>query len=87
MPHLHQEGSSTQLIVDGHSLVMITGELHNSSSSSLDYRQPIWPKLVALNLNTVIASISWERGEAWFRTKRFAHDGPRGPPGQGQGRQ
>ncbi len=22
--------------------------------------QPIWPKLAALNLNTVIASISWE---------------------------
>jgi hypothetical protein len=39
---------------------MISGELHNSSSSSFDYMKPIWPRLAALNLNTVIASISWE---------------------------
>jgi hypothetical protein len=39
---------------------MLAGELHNSSSSSLEYLQPIWPRLAALNLNTVIASLSWE---------------------------
>jgi len=39
---------------------MLAGELHNSSSSSLDYLKPIWPRLQALHLNTVIASISWE---------------------------
>jgi hypothetical protein len=39
---------------------MLAGELHNSSSSSLAYMKPIWPKLAGLNLNTVIASISWE---------------------------
>ena len=59
-PHLEPRGSAMQLLVDGQPLVMLSGELHNSSSSSLDYMKPIWPKLVALNLNTVISSISWE---------------------------
>ena len=59
-PHLQKAGSATQLIVDGQPLLMLSGELHNSSSSSLDYLQPIWPRLAALNLNTVIASLSWE---------------------------
>jgi beta-galactosidase GanA len=60
IPHLQKQGSATQLIVDGQPLVMFSGELHNSSSSSLDYMKPIWPGMVALNLNTVIPSISWE---------------------------
>jgi Domain of unknown function (DUF5597)/Beta-galactosidase len=60
IPHLRRSGSATQLIVDGRPWIMLAGELHNSSSSSLAYLQPIWPRLTALNLNTVIASLSWE---------------------------
>lgn len=60
LPQLRKQGSATQLSVDSQPLVMLSGELHNSSSSSLDYLKPIWPKLAALNLNTVIASLSWE---------------------------
>src|ERR1035437_2225921 len=60
IPHLRRSGSATQLIVDGHPWIMLAGELHNSSSSSLAYLQPIWPSLTALHLNTVIASLSWE---------------------------
>jgi len=60
VPHLRPSGSTTQLMVDGHPWIMLAGELHNSSSSSLAYLQPIWPRLNALNLNTVIASLSWE---------------------------
>jgi beta-galactosidase GanA len=59
-PHLSRQGASTQLIVDGRPMVVLAGELHNSSSSSLEYMKPIWPRLAALNLNTVISSISWE---------------------------
>jgi beta-galactosidase GanA len=59
-PHLRQQGAAAQLIVDGQPLVMLAGELHNSSSSSLDYLRPIWPRLTSLNLNTVVASLSWE---------------------------
>jgi beta-galactosidase GanA len=60
LPQLRKQGAAAQLVVDGQPLVMLSGELHNSSSSSLEYMRPIWPRLTALNLNTVIASISWE---------------------------
>src|SRR5579864_4079371 len=60
VPYLRKSGSTTQLLVDGQPFVMLAGELHNSSSSSLGYMRPIWPRLAGLNLNTVIASISWE---------------------------
>ena len=60
VPHLQKQGSATQLIVDGKPFVMLAGELHNSSASSLEYMKPIWGRLAALNLNTVLATVSWE---------------------------
>jgi len=33
---------------------MLAGELHNSSSWNLDYMRPIWPRMTAMNLNTVL---------------------------------
>lgn len=60
MPYLQKKGTGTQLIVDGRPYVMLGGELHNSSSSSLKYMEVIWDKLVKLNVNTVLAPISWE---------------------------
>ena len=60
MPHLEKRGDMTQLIVDGKPFLMLAGELHNSSSSSLDYMAPIWPQLAAMNLNTVLTPLSWE---------------------------
>src|SRR3954453_17283141 len=59
-PHLEKRGATTQLIVDGKPFLMLSGELHNSSSSSLDYMKPSWPKLAAMHLNTVLTPISWE---------------------------
>jgi len=59
-PHLEKRGSATQLVVDGAPFLMLSGELHNSSSSSLAYMQPIWPKLEAMGLNTVVTPLSWE---------------------------
>jgi beta-galactosidase GanA len=60
IPHLEKRGAATQLIVDGQPFIMLGGELHNSSSSSLAYMEPSWPKLAAMSLNTVITPISWE---------------------------
>ena len=59
-PHLRRQGHATQLIVDGAPFLVLGGELHNSSSSDLAYMQPIWERLVALGLNTVLAAVSWE---------------------------
>jgi beta-galactosidase GanA len=59
-PRLEKRGAATQLIVDGKPFLMLSGELHNSSSSNLDYMKPIWPKLAATGLNTVVTPLSWE---------------------------
>ena len=58
-PHLRKQGTATQLIVDGKPFLALSGELRNSSATSVEYMQPIWPKLAAAKLNTVIAGVSW----------------------------
>src|SRR3954471_6820511 len=60
MPQLRRQGSATQLIVDGSPFLVIGGELHNSSSSSIEYMQPIWQRMRDLNINTVLTPVSWE---------------------------
>ena len=60
LPHLEKRGNVTQLMVDGKPFLVLGGELHNSSSSSLSYMKPIWPQLAAMHLNTVLAPVSWE---------------------------
>lgn len=60
IPHLEKRGEATQLIVDGNPYLILGGELHNSSTSSLEYLQPILPKMSALNLNTVLAAVTWD---------------------------
>ncbi|MEM9895526.1 MAG: DUF5597 domain-containing protein [Bacteroidota bacterium] len=54
---------NNQLIVDGKPHLMIAGELHNSSASSKEYMEAIWPKLKSLNLNTVLATVTWDQFE------------------------
>jgi len=60
IPHLSKEGQGMQLIVDGKGFLVLGGELHNSSASSLDYMEPVWSRLVQMNLNTVLAPVYWE---------------------------
>jgi len=59
-PHLRKQGTATQLIVDNRPFLVLAGELGNSSSSSLEYMKPIWSKLTALNVNTVLVPVYWE---------------------------
>lgn len=60
IPHLEGRGAATQLIVDGKPFLVLGGELHNSNSSSLDYLQRLWEPVKKMNLNTVLAAVSWE---------------------------
>lgn len=60
IPHLRKQGSATQLIVDARPFLVIGGELHNSSSSNIEYMKPIWKRMVDLNFNTVLVPVSWE---------------------------
>lgn len=64
MPAIRQNGAVKQMMVDGKPFIMLAGELHNSSASSIEYMKPIWKKLEAMNLNTVIGTVSWELLEA-----------------------
>ncbi|WP_445192204.1 GH35 family beta-galactosidase [Sphingomonas sp. Tas61C01] len=59
-PRLERRGEATQLIVAGKPFLVLGGETHNSSSSDLAYMAPIWPKLKAMNLNTVLVPVAWE---------------------------
>ncbi len=60
LPHLKKQGTATQLVVHGTPLLMLGGELGNSSSSDASYMAPLWPKLKAMHLNTVLMPVSWE---------------------------
>ena len=62
-PHLRKQGSATQLIVDDQPFLLLGGELHNSSASSLDHLQQLWPTLKAAELNTVLAPVEWDQIE------------------------
>jgi beta-galactosidase GanA len=60
IPHLEKHGTATQLIVEGKPFLVLGAELNNSSASSLEYMRPLWPRIAAANLNTVLATVSWE---------------------------
>ncbi|WP_298191614.1 DUF5597 domain-containing protein [Novosphingobium sp.] len=52
-----------QLLVDGKPYLALGGELHNSSASSAEYMQPVWDKLQAMHVRTVVTTASWEDTE------------------------
>ena len=63
VPHLQKQGSATQLVVDGKPFLALAGELGNNTATSLENMQPIWQRLVAGNLNCVLAAVSWAQVE------------------------
>src|SRR3954466_8126279 len=72
IPHLRRQGSATQLIVDGVPYIVLGGELGNSTASGVAGVEPVWPRLKALHLNTVIAPVYWELIESSEGTFVFA---------------
>lgn len=60
LPYLKKNGTATQLIVDGKPFIVLGGELGNSTFTSVESMAPVWPKLKAMNLNTVLAPVYWE---------------------------
>jgi hypothetical protein len=63
MPRLEQQGNVMRLSVGGRPFLILGGELGNSSASSVEYMTPVWPKLKAMNLNTVLLPVYWEQIE------------------------
>ena len=60
IPHLAQQGTATQLVVDGKPFLILGGELGNSAATTLESMEPIWPRLVKLHLNTVLVPAYWD---------------------------
>ncbi len=59
LPRLRQQGTATQLLVDGQPFLIRGGELGNSSGEP-EYLRRYWSKLKAGNLNTVLVPIYWD---------------------------
>jgi len=60
IPHLEKSGTATRLVVKDKPFLLIAGELHNSTGGGFRSLSPVWKKLSEKNLNSVIASVSWE---------------------------
>lgn len=61
IPYLEGTGKLTTLYVDGKPFHARSGEIHNSSSSSLEYMDSrVWPALRNMHMNCVVAPIYWE---------------------------
>ena len=60
IPSLQKKGNKTQLIVNQKPFLIRGGELGNSSATSMESMEAIWPKLVDMNLNTVLTPVYWE---------------------------
>jgi beta-galactosidase GanA len=60
IPHLEKQGTASRLVVNGKPFLLISGELHNSTCGGFDYMKPVWKRMAKKNLNSVIATVSWE---------------------------
>jgi beta-galactosidase GanA len=60
IPHLEKQGTATRLVVGGKPFLLISGEIHNSTAGGFEYMRPVWKRLAAKNLNSAIATVSWE---------------------------
>ena len=58
-PRLVKKGTAVQIEANGKRMLMIGGELGNSSATTLADCQRIFPKLQAMGLNTVLAPAYW----------------------------
>ncbi len=62
-PHIGRINGHPALMVDGRPFIMLAGEVHNSSSSSLAYMEQVWEKANALGMNCLLLPVTWELTE------------------------
>ncbi|MBW4079952.1 DUF5597 domain-containing protein [Paenibacillus sp. S150] len=61
IPRLEKHGDAFRLIVNEKPFISLAGEVHNSSSSNLEYmNRYVWGRLVYFNCNTAVVPVSWE---------------------------
>lgn len=64
LPHWIKQGTATQLVVNDKPMLLLAGELGNSSASSTEDIENIFPRLKRIGLNTVLVSAYWDLIEA-----------------------
>lgn len=60
MAHLQKQGTATQLVVRDKPFLILGGEVGNSSASSIEDIERIFPKLQRMGLNTVLVPAYWD---------------------------
>ncbi|TLS25517.1 hypothetical protein PpBr36_06870 [Pyricularia pennisetigena] len=60
IPHLAVTNGVSQLVVKGKPMLMLAGELQNSSLTSGEYMDTVWAKLRDTHINTILGCVTWE---------------------------
>jgi beta-galactosidase GanA len=60
IPHLEKDKNAVRLFVHDKPFLIHGGELGNSSASVNEYMLPVWQKLKAMQVNTVLMPVYWE---------------------------
>ena len=63
LPGFVKKNGTLQLQVNGESLLLLAGELGNSTSSTLSYAELAFEKCKRLGLNSVLVTVAWEQFE------------------------
>ena len=64
LPEIRRYNGADTLFVHNEPYIILAGEIHNSSASSLEFMEKnVWPNLEDLNMNTVLLPIYWEQVE------------------------
>ena len=61
IPEIRKDGRISTLYVKGEPFFALSGEIHNSSASSLDYMEEhVWKQVEDMHLNSLIVPLYWE---------------------------
>ena len=64
LPYLSRVNGAVRLIINGTPTLLLGGELHNSSASSLAYMdREVWDRVEAIGCNMILPAIGWEQIE------------------------
>ena len=60
IPHIKNLNGHHQFFVGGQPFLILAGELGNSTATTMENMEPVWPILRSMNLNTVLIPVYWE---------------------------
>ena len=63
LPRVETRNGRKLLLVDEKPFILLSGELHNSSSSTTEYMEPVWDQMQALHLNSLLFPVTWQQVE------------------------